>query len=273
MRAFRNAYFSEHKDTRLRVLDVGSGCSRGSLSCRELFPPPVFEYVGLDITDGHNVDVVPDDPYRWTNLETESFDVVVSNQVFEHIPFFWITAAEIARVLTQEGLLAVVSPSSGYPHRYPVDCWRFYPDSWTATCHYVGLDLIESYREPLSWRKVIPGIYWRDAMMVARKPRLTGEGDRARFYDRIEAIVATRTDSAAVPLKGILWGAATRTYEATHTMPIGKMAAHPFFVRKLIQPRLRRAWARSWGGALLRRIRSRQGRQALEHGSRVLPWP
>ncbi|MGE6235200.1 hypothetical protein, partial [Aeromonas media] len=41
-------------------------------------------------------------------------------------------------------------PSNGYIHRYPVDCWRFYPDSgkaletWGRRCGY-GVTLLESF--------------------------------------------------------------------------------------------------------------------------------
>lgn len=278
VRAFRNAYFEERRDERFRVLDVGSGCSEGSISCRDLFVPPVFEYVGLDIELGHNVDYVPDDPYRWSELSGESFDVVVSNQVFEHIPFFWITAAEIARVLAPGGLALVISPSSGFPHRYPVDCWRFYPDSWNALCDYVGLELLESYREhPITWRRVIPGLYWRDAMMVARKPALGSAAERQDYCDRLDAIVGTRTKGPTAPVAPVganLEGGATRAYERTHRLGADEMLVHPVHVvRKLLWPRVRRAWASSWAGELRRRIRARQGRDALERGARSLPWP
>lgn len=272
VRAFRNAYFAARKGQSFRVLDVGSGCTKGSLSCRELFVPPVFDYVGLDIADGHNVDYVPRDPYRWTEIENESFDVVVSNQVFEHVPYFWITAAEITRVLAPHGLVTVISPSSGFPHRFPVDCWRFYPDSWSALCDYVGLELLESYREPVTWRKVIPGVYWRDAMMVARKPALQ-PSERPSFYERLDAIVATRVGGPASPLIGNKLGAATRAYEHTHTLPVNAMLSHPMYIRKLLWPRVARLWASSWGGAWRRRIRARQGREALEQGAKALPWP
>jgi SAM-dependent methyltransferase len=36
------------------------------------------------------------------------------------------------RVLKPHGLLYINVPSNGDFHRYPVDCWRFYPDSGRA---------------------------------------------------------------------------------------------------------------------------------------------
>lgn len=256
------------------MLDVGSGCTQGSVSCRDLFVPPVFEYVGLDIDEGHNVDYVPEDPYCWAELTGQSFDVVVSNQVFEHIPYFWITAAEIARVLVPGGLALVISPSAGFPHRFPIDCWRFYPDSWIALCDYVGLELLESYREwPVTWRKVIPGLYWRDAMMVARKPALLSASEREDFYERLGAIVATRTRGPAASRGANLLGAATESYDRIHTLRANEMVAHPLHVRTLVSSRVRRAWTSPWAGLLRRPIVARQARRASDRGARSLPWP
>ena len=36
------------------------------------------------------------------------------------------------RVLKPAGLLYINAPSNGDYHRYPVDCWRFFPDSGVA---------------------------------------------------------------------------------------------------------------------------------------------
>src|SRR5271156_5012064 len=147
MRAFRDAYLLERERDTLRVLDVGSMGDRAS-SYRALFQPPAFEYVGLDLADG------------------PSFDLVISGQAFEHNPFFWITLADIARVLVQGGLTAIIAPSTGPVHRHPFDCWRFYPDSWSVLCQYVGLELLESSVDDGSWRKMVPGtMAWRESFM------------------------------------------------------------------------------------------------------------
>ena len=146
------------------------------------------------LTEFHDVDFIPGNPFCRQEIESESFDLVISGSMLEHNPYFWITVAEIARVMAQDGLAVLIAPSTGHPHRYPLDCWRFYPDSWSAMCTYVGLELVETYREPLSWRKTVPGTYWREAMMVARKHPFGDEHARADFYRRIDAIVATRTE-------------------------------------------------------------------------------
>jgi SAM-dependent methyltransferase len=169
------------------VLDVGSW-GTGRITARDLFPARSYLYVGLDIQEGNNVDFVPADPYRWEEVADESFDAVVSANCFEHNAFFWITMAEIARVLRPGGHVCMISPSAGGVHRFPLDCWRFYPDATAALAAYTGLEAIESYNEAPRFRKVTFGQRWRDHLTIARKPDQVDE----EFYERLGRITATR---------------------------------------------------------------------------------
>ena len=45
---------------------------------------------------------------------------------------FWVSYLEILRILKPVGLFYLNAPSDGAVHKYPVDCWRFYPDSGQA---------------------------------------------------------------------------------------------------------------------------------------------
>jgi SAM-dependent methyltransferase len=65
-------------------------------------------------------------------FEDASFDVCVCSSVLEHSEFFWLLFTEMLRILKPGGLLYLNVPSNGWVHRYPVDCWRFYPDSGIA---------------------------------------------------------------------------------------------------------------------------------------------
>ena len=260
MRAVRGAYLASDP-TSLRVLDVGSGAEPGMLTYRDLFPGPAFEYVGLDLEPGHNVDLVPGDPFAWPEIPTDHFDAVISGQTFEHCPYPWITTAEIARVLRPGGLLAVIAPSKGMVHRYPLDCWRFYPDSWAALCAYVGLELVEEFTEPTSWRLLIPGVYWGDSVGVARKPMLAEGDESAAFHKRLEAIMATRTDMPA-PSVGV--GEAGARYAKTHVLATSAMAAHPAFVMHRLNPHLSKRWPLN---RLKRAAVRANGRRALARGA------
>lgn len=169
MRAFRDAYLNQHRDVPLTILDVGSSAVESQAdSYRALFDAAPWRYVGLDIAPGPNVDLVPRDPYRWSEVADASVDVVVSGQAFEHIEWPWLTMGEIARVLRGNGLAAVTAPSGGPVHRFPKDCWRFYPDGLPALGSYAGLRLVENH-----WGKgyAYPECaFWGDAFAVLQRP-------------------------------------------------------------------------------------------------------
>ena len=110
------------------IVDIGSQDVNGSL--RSVAPSDA-RYIGLDFVLAHGVDIVMTDPYRLP-IESESVDVVVRSSCFEHSEFFWLLFNESLRVLKPTGLLYLNAPSNGPVHAYPVDCWRFYPDSGLA---------------------------------------------------------------------------------------------------------------------------------------------
>lgn len=126
----------------IRILDVGSYGVNGTY--KEIFSDEKrFIYTGLDLMPGPNVDYVPRDPYKWEGLEDESFDVIISGQAFEHIEFPWLTIMEMKKKLRKGGLICIIAPSRGPEHRYPVDCWRYYPDGFRALAKWAGLEVIE----------------------------------------------------------------------------------------------------------------------------------
>lgn len=50
---------------------------------------------------------------------------------------------EISRVLKDEGMACIIAPSGGVEHRYPLNCWRFYPDGFKALAKYSGLNKLK----------------------------------------------------------------------------------------------------------------------------------
>ena len=125
----------------MRVLDVGSLDVNGSL--RPLFPG--CHYTGADLKRGKNVDLVLRKPYHWPEIESGSFDVVVSSQVAEHVPRPWEWIKEIARVLKPGGIVYLCSPNTMPYHEYPVDCWRIWPAGMSALLESAGLTVVECY--------------------------------------------------------------------------------------------------------------------------------
>jgi SAM-dependent methyltransferase len=124
----------------LDIIDLGSFDVNGSY--RPIFDRPNWRYRGVDMVEGPNVDLVMADPYR-IPLPTRSVDLVVSGQAFEHVELFWITFLEMVRILRPGGLIFLIAPSRGPEHRYPVDCWRFYPDGYRALARFGGVKLLD----------------------------------------------------------------------------------------------------------------------------------
>lgn len=162
-------YLSGRTGEPLRIVDIGSYDVNGSY--KQFFLHPAWAYTGVDLAAGPNVDVVLQSPYRLP-FASHSADVIVSGQVFEHVEFFWLTWLEMARVLKPGGVIFLLAPSRGPEHRYPQDCWRFYPDSYRALARYATLELLEVSTdwEPHADPDSAP---WGDTVGVFRQPQLS----------------------------------------------------------------------------------------------------
>jgi SAM-dependent methyltransferase len=128
------------RDRTLDALDIGSYDVNGSY--RTLFDSAKWRYTGVDLEKGPGVDVVLTSPYRFP-FASRSKDVIVSGQAFEHVEYFWMSWLEMIRVLKPGGLIFLIAPSRGPEHRYPQDCWRFYPDGYRALAKFGRCELVE----------------------------------------------------------------------------------------------------------------------------------
>ena len=168
---------------RLTVVDFGSGTNRKvfehGITHAALFADYDAEVIGVDVAKRLNVDIVMEQPYR-VPLKSNSVDVVVSGQTFEHIPFFWASMLEIARFLKPRGIFIMTVPSRGHPHT-KVDCWRYYADGVRAMAAFTGLRVRQA-RTDFPIKKEGPGRiyelisdvevegYWGDTVGVLQKP-------------------------------------------------------------------------------------------------------
>jgi len=141
------------------IVDIGALDVNGSLRSAA---PADCSYTGVDFVDGRGVDVIIKDPYNLPFPE-RSFDACVCSSCFEHSEFFWLLFNDILRILRPHGVLYINVPSNGPFHRYPVDCWRFYPDSGIALQNWgrrVGYNvvLLESFvgaQQPSEWNDCV----------------------------------------------------------------------------------------------------------------------
>lgn len=172
MQNFKERYLKAFENKPLVIYDLGSFDVNGSY--REIFDHSGWQYKGLDVEAGKNVDIVLKNNYHWKEIDSDSTDVLISGQAFEHIEFFWITMLEIARILKPGGLCCIIAPAGGYEHRYPVDCWRFYPDGFSAMARFAKLKVIDVFNQSFqgdqnSDKKEI----WKDTVLVCQKYRLS----------------------------------------------------------------------------------------------------
>lgn len=111
------------RDDTLKIGDVGACDVNGNV--RHVFSGPNWEYVGMDVTEGPNVDHVL--KYDWLNVDVCSFDVIVSISTLEHVPKPWQWIRKLASRVKRGGLIYINAPNTWPFHEHPVDCWRVWP--------------------------------------------------------------------------------------------------------------------------------------------------
>lgn len=163
-------YFPNENST--KVVEIGSQDVNGSLRA---VTPSAFEYIGVDFQAAKGVDIVLNDPYSLP-FESDSVDIVLSSSCFEHSEMFWLVFLEVMRVLKPTGLFYLNAPSAGSFHRYPVDCWRFYPDSGKALISWSkrnggNAQLLESYiQKGGNWQDFV-GVFLKDEKFSVNYPK------------------------------------------------------------------------------------------------------
>jgi len=111
-------YVRERISGNEKTLDIGSLDVNGSL--KDLFT----DYIGLDMREGANVDVVSNShklPYK-----DETFDLVTCVEMLEHDSNPFQTLDEIYRVLKTGGKVILAASGINFPkHAYPNDYFRY----------------------------------------------------------------------------------------------------------------------------------------------------
>lgn len=179
MEWFKNNYLNI--SDKLDILDVGSLDKKGNYNYSDIFDEENWTYTGLDFQAGTNVDIVVSDIYNWFEIEDNTYDVVISGQFFEHLEFFWLTMAQIERVLRPGGYVCIIAPSAGPRHGGSMpNCYLFYEDGLKAMAKYVDLEVLHASVDERE--KAEP---WNDACLVAHKSsNLTNENSK-ELEDRI----------------------------------------------------------------------------------------
>ena len=182
MEWFKNTYLNI--SNKLDILDVGSLDTKSNYNYSDIFNEENWTYTGLDFQEGNNVDIVVTDIYNWFEVEDNTYDIIISGQLFEHLEFFWLTMSEIERVLKAGGYICIIAPSSGPKHGASEhDCYRFHEDGLKAMAKYVDLEVIHTSVDER--KEASP---WNDTCLVARKSNLLQNTEINKLENRIETL-------------------------------------------------------------------------------------
>jgi len=121
-----------------KTLDYGAGTAK----YRKIIIPHTREYITFDMVRGENVDVVGD--AHKPPFEDESFDTVISTQMFEHIEKPWVVASEIKRILKPNGVCIITAPFIVPYHADPHDFFRYTKEGLESLFKNEGFKIEES---------------------------------------------------------------------------------------------------------------------------------
>lgn len=121
-----------------RVLDLGAGMTK----YKETIKKNATGYIACDVKKNENIDMVCD--VTNLNFPLESFDTIISTQVFEHVNNPFIVAQEIKNVLKTGGHAIITAPFMFPYHADPKDNFRFSRQGLEEIFKSIGFEIIES---------------------------------------------------------------------------------------------------------------------------------
>jgi len=107
------------------IIEIGSYDLNGSLrSLIESMKPG--KYVGVDIIKGPSVDLICRAEDLVGTFGSESFDVVISNELLEHVRDWRKVISNIKNICKPNGIILITTRSYGFfYHGFPYDFWRY----------------------------------------------------------------------------------------------------------------------------------------------------
>jgi SAM-dependent methyltransferase len=139
-----------------RILEIGPDKVPSSL--QGLVDVKGLTWETLDVADRPGITYKATDDYSFP-LPDGTFDLVIADQVIEHVKKIWRWVPELARVCKPGGHVVLISPISWPYHEAPVDCWRIYPEGMRALLDESGLECVVALAESIE-REQFPELKW-----------------------------------------------------------------------------------------------------------------
>jgi len=108
-----------------RVIEIGSCNVNGNLRpLLESYKPK--EYIGIDVMAGPGVDIICDVKDLVKRFGEQSFDIVLSTELLEHVRDWRAAIHNIKTICRKGGIILITCRSFGFGyHGYPSDFWRY----------------------------------------------------------------------------------------------------------------------------------------------------
>jgi SAM-dependent methyltransferase len=135
----------------MQVLEIGPGQIPSHYYSGSL-PHTNIAWDTVDISNNPHLTYRASSEYEFP-IPNDTYDLVISGQVIEHVRKIWIWIKEVARVCKPGGIVVTINPVSWPFHEAPVDCWRIYPEGMRTLYQDASLDVLLSQCESLESRE------------------------------------------------------------------------------------------------------------------------